>query len=205
MAFPTNPTDGQIIELDDSIYKYHSANRVWEQLSIAHRVMYAFSGAANNTYGYDDTRLRFQMAATNANTLYKLITNAAFYGADYQAGGKVRVKVFWRDDVVSDKPSATTVDVFRCIGFNVVNKHLRHARVVGVAHDFIELELEFDAWSSPSTYELIEMNFDMIGVADRSATDSYIFYGMKNVSGVTSMGSFVKFPEVSLFEMARWA
>lgn len=33
MAFPTAPTNGQIVEIDGSIYKYHSTDKVWEQLS----------------------------------------------------------------------------------------------------------------------------------------------------------------------------
>lgn len=156
----------------------------------ATRIMFDSNASANNTYLYADTRLSFQMVPTKKNTLYKLIANAALYGAVYADGAKFGTKVFFE------------VDTFRCIGFSVVNEHIKNVRCIGKGHDFIELELTVDAWTT-SGYETLEMNFDMIGVTDTTG-NTWVKWGYKGITGITTNPSYTKFPELSIFEIASW-
>jgi hypothetical protein len=167
----------------------------------ATRIMFRASGVANNSYGYNDTRLGFAMVPTKANTLYKLITNAAIYGAKFNDNSVFGIKVFFQDTGIGDN-TGQPVDVFRFIGFNLVNRHVKSLRCINVTRDHIELQLVLDAWNV-SGYEILEMNFDVIGALDVDGAE-FIKLGLNHVSGHTQATQFTKFPEVSIFEIASW-
>ncbi len=192
--------DGSVNPASEAL-KSFSAQADFKPAS-ATRIMYYSNGSANNTYDYGSTRLHASLVATKANTLYKVIANTAWYGATFANDSKIRVKIFFSASNNGNGAIGAAVNVFRCIGVNVVCPFVKSYRIVSSSQSEIEIEMTTDSHST-SGYETVEMNFDMIGAVDIPA-GNVINYAMKNQSNVTQLPSYTKFPEVSIFEIASW-